>query len=132
MIIVLFRSKLVANPEGYNAMSDEMDVLARTVPGFIDVKSYTANDGERLTIVWWEDAETLKQWREQERHRVAQHQGRQQWYEYYKMEVAEVTRTSTFERMRAPLKQRLETIGVDVAAAEDHDDARTAAERDLS
>jgi Uncharacterized enzyme involved in biosynthesis of extracellular polysaccharides len=98
MIIVLFRSKLVANPEGYNAMSDEMDVLARTVPGFIDVKSYTADDGERLTIVWWEDAETLKQWREQERHRVAQHQGRQQWYEYYKMEVAEVTRTSTFER----------------------------------
>jgi heme-degrading monooxygenase HmoA len=68
------------------------------MPGFIDVKSYTANDGERITIVWWEDAETLKQWREQERHRVAQRQGRQQWYEYYKMEVAEVTRTSTFKR----------------------------------
>lgn len=53
---------------------------------------------ERRTIAWWEDAETLKQWREQERHRVAQHQGRQQWYEYYKMELADVTRTSTFER----------------------------------
>ena len=104
MIIVLFRSKLVANPEGYNAMSDEMDALAKTMPGFIDVKSYTANDGERLTIVWWEDAETLKQWREQGRHRVAQHHGRQQWYEYYKMEVAEVTRTSTFERCAGELR----------------------------
>jgi heme-degrading monooxygenase HmoA len=98
MIIVLFRFKLVANPEGYNAMSNEMDVLAKRMPGLIDVKSYTATDGERLTIVWWEDAETLKQWREQERHRVAQHQGRQQWYEYYKIEVAEVTRTSRFKR----------------------------------
>jgi hypothetical protein len=37
MVIVLLRSKLVANPEGYAAMSDEMDVLARTMPGFIDV-----------------------------------------------------------------------------------------------
>jgi heme-degrading monooxygenase HmoA len=98
MIIVLFRSKLVVNPEGYDAMADEMDVLAKTMPGFIEVKSYKANDGERLTVVWWEDAETLKQWREQERHRVAQHQGRQQWYEYYKMEVADVTRISTFDR----------------------------------
>ena len=98
MIIVLFRSKLVANPEGYAAMSDEMEVLAKTMPGFIDVKSYTAGDGERLTVVWWEDAETLKEWREQVRHRVAQRQGRQQWYEYYKMEVADVTRISTFDR----------------------------------
>ena len=98
MIIVLFRSKLVANPEGYAAMSDEMEVLAKTMPGFIDVRSYTADDGERLTVVWWEDAETLKQWREQVRHRVAQRHGRQQWYEYYKMEVADVTRISTFER----------------------------------
>jgi heme-degrading monooxygenase HmoA len=98
MVIVLFRSKLVANPEGYEAMSDEMYVLARTMPGFIDVKSYTADDGERLTVVWWEDAETLKHWREQVRHRVAQRQGRQQWYEYYRMEVADVTRISTFER----------------------------------
>ena len=98
MIIVLFRSKLVANPAGYEAMSDEMEVLAKTMPGFIDVKSYTADDGERLTVVWWEDAETLKLWREQVRHRVAQRQGRQQWYEYYKMEVADVTRISTFDR----------------------------------
>jgi heme-degrading monooxygenase HmoA len=98
MIIVLFRFKLVANPVGYEAMSDEMDVLAKTMPGFIDVKSYRADDGERLTVVWWEDAETLKHWREHVRHRVAQRQGRQQWYEYYKMEVADVTRISTFDR----------------------------------
>jgi heme-degrading monooxygenase HmoA len=46
------------------------------MPGFIDVKSSKANDGARLTVVWWEDAETLKHWREQVRHRVAQRQRR--------------------------------------------------------
>ncbi len=98
MIVVLFRSKLVAAPDGYDAMSEEMNALARTMPGFIGVKSYKAEDGERLTLVWWEDAETLKGWREHVRHRVAQHTGRQLWYEYYRMEVAEVTRSSAFDR----------------------------------
>ena len=98
MIVVLFRSKLVEEPAGYDEMAAEMDALARKMPGFIDVKSYKAEDGERLTIVWWENEETLAQWREQARHRVAQRMGREQWYAYYKMEVAEVVRARNFER----------------------------------
>ena len=98
MIVVLFRSKLVAEPDGYDTMAAEMDALARTMPGFIDVKSFKAEDGERLTVVWWENEETLKIWREAERHRVAQRTGRERWYEYYKMDVAEVVRSKHFAR----------------------------------
>ncbi len=98
MIVVLFRSKLVAEPDGYDDMAAEMAALARTMPGFIDVKSFKAEDGERLTVVWWENEETLKIWREAERHRVAQRTGRERWYEYYKMDVAEVVRSKNFTR----------------------------------
>jgi heme-degrading monooxygenase HmoA len=98
MIVVLFRSKLVEEPEGYDEMAAEMESLARSMPGFIDVKSYRAEDGERLTIVWWENEETLRQWREHARHRVAQHAGRERWYAYYKMDVAEVVRKRDFEK----------------------------------
>ena len=100
MIVVLFRSKLVptASTDGYDEMAMEMDVLARTMPGFVDVKSFKAEDGERLTVVWWQDEETLRAWREQARHRVAQRTGRERWYEYYKMDVAEVIRTNNFDR----------------------------------
>jgi heme-degrading monooxygenase HmoA len=98
MIVVLFRSKLVAEPEGYGDMAEEMLTLAKTMPGFIDVKSYSSEDGERLTVVRWQDRETLRQWREQERHRVAQRTGRERWYAYYKMEVAEVVRETSFTR----------------------------------
>src|SRR5262245_57213635 len=98
MIVVLFRSKLVDAPEGYAEMAEEMEALAKTMPGFIDVKGYLAEDGERLTVVRWEDEETLKQWREQVRHRVAQKAGRERWYTYYKLEVAEVVRETSFQR----------------------------------
>src|SRR5438093_7282516 len=98
MMVVLFRSTLVAAPDGYDAMAQEMEDLARTMPGFVDVKAFKAEDGERLTVVWWENEETLKAWRENVRHRHAQRMGRDQWYQYYKLEVAEVVRSNTFAR----------------------------------
>ena len=98
MVVVLFRSKLVDVPAGYAEMAQEMDDLAKTMPGFVDVKAYKADDGERLTIVWWESEETLKGWREHVRHRAAQRLGRETWYQYYKIEVAEVVRSNAFAR----------------------------------
>ena len=98
MILVVFRSRLVPDPIGYADMSEEMDKLARSSPGFVDVKSFKADDGERLTLVWWQDEDTLKGWRENVRHLFAQKAGREKWYEYYKMDVATVTRASNFVR----------------------------------
>ena len=99
MLIILFRSKLTAEAGAdYHAMNAEMESLVRQNPGFIDVKSYQSEDGERLTVVWWRDEESLRQWREQVRHRVAQETGRAKWYEYYKMEVTSVIRENSFER----------------------------------
>ena len=99
MMVILFRSKLTdAAGDDYARMSDEMDAHARTFPGFIDVKSFKAEDGERLTVVWWQDEETLRAWATDARHRVAQSTGRQKWYEYYKMDVAQIVRVRNFER----------------------------------
>ena len=102
MIVVLFRSRLVDAPDGYGEMAQEMEDLAKTMPGFIDVKAYKAEDGERLTVVWWENEETLKGWREHMRHRVAQRFGRDQWYQNYTIEVADVIRANAFERPSEP------------------------------
>jgi len=98
MLVVLFRSKLVPEPEGYADMAQEMEDLAKTMPGFVDVKAFKADDGERLTLVWWEDEETLAAWRNHARHLVAQRAGREQWYQYYKIEVAKVRRANNFTR----------------------------------
>jgi heme-degrading monooxygenase HmoA len=97
MVVILFRSKLTAEAgDEYARMAAEMDARARTFDGFIDVKAFTAEDGERLTLVWWRDEESLAVWREDARHRMAQQTGRARWYEYYKMDVARIIRQKEF------------------------------------
>jgi heme-degrading monooxygenase HmoA len=103
LLVILFRSKLTPEAcDDYTSMNTEMERLVRDNPGFIDVKSYTSADGERLTVVWWKDEESLKEWRNQAEHRVAQSTGRKKWYEYYRMEVAKILRTSVFDRAETP------------------------------
>ena len=102
MMIIVFRSKLTpAAGDDYKQTGDDIFALAQTFPGFVDIREYKAEDGERLTIVWWEDAEKLEQWRRDTQHMAAKRTGRERWYEYYKMDVAEVVRTSNFERANA-------------------------------
>lgn len=102
MIVVLFRSRLVEPAEGYSEMAAEMLERAKTMPGFVDFKSFKAEDGERLSVVRWQDEETMQAWREDVRHRVAQRLGRERWYESYDIEVAEVIRARHFERKAQP------------------------------
>lgn len=99
MMLIAFRSRLTAAAGAdYNKMSESIEAHARAFPGFVDIKSFTAADGERLTLVWWADAETLQAWATDARHVMAKTTGRALWYEYYRMEVAEVVRTSNFDR----------------------------------
>src|SRR5579864_135226 len=98
MVVVLFRSKLTeAAADGYSDMASEMLARAKQMPGFIDFKSFKADDGERLSVIRWQDQATLAGWRNDVRHLVAQKMGREKWYEYYKIEVAELIRESNFE-----------------------------------
>ena len=99
-------------------MAAEMDAHARTFDGYIDVKAYLAEDGERLTVVWWRDEESLAVWRNDVRHRFAQETGRARWYEYYKMDVAEVIRQKDFtapsrtdDRLSSSVRRGAETQG---------------------
>jgi heme-degrading monooxygenase HmoA len=98
MFVILFRSKLTSNTEGYEELAEEMLRLGKEMPGFVEFKSFQAEDGERLSVAWWKDAETLAAWRANARHRFAQEQGRQRFYQYYKIDVAEIARSSHFER----------------------------------
>ena len=99
MMVILFRSKLTAAAgEDYAQMAEEMEAHARTFPGFVDVKAFKAEDGERLTVVWWQDEETLRVWATDARHRVAQQTGRRLWYQYYRMDIAEIVRVRNFDR----------------------------------
>jgi heme-degrading monooxygenase HmoA len=99
MVVILFRSRLTPQAgQDYQELDAELERLVRNQPGYVKHKSYGAADGERLTLVWFQDQETLRAWKMQPRHLEAQRRGRERWYEFYEMEVAEVVRTSSFTR----------------------------------
>jgi heme-degrading monooxygenase HmoA len=98
MVVVLFRSRLADPAEGYAEMAEEMLATAKTMPGFVEFKSFKAEDGERLSVVHWENDESMTAWRQHARHLVAQRLGREKWYESYSIEVAEVVRSRRFDR----------------------------------
>jgi heme-degrading monooxygenase HmoA len=66
------------------------------MPGLVDVKSFTADDGERVTLVTFADAETQRAWREHPDHRHAQQAGRDRFYAEYSIQVCDCTRVRTF------------------------------------
>ena len=102
MIIVLFRSKLTAVAgDDYAQMAQAMKAHALNFEGFIDIRTYTADDGERMTIVRWKDLETLKPWSEDVKHQAAKRLGREKWYEYYHIEIASLVDERTFARSPA-------------------------------
>ncbi|HYB93854.1 MAG TPA: antibiotic biosynthesis monooxygenase [Vicinamibacterales bacterium] len=99
MMLIIFRSRLTdAAGDDYQNMSAAIKAHAETFPGFVDIKSYQADDGERLTVVRWGDAATLQAWAEDTKHVAAKNLGRAKWYEYYNLEVAEIVRASNFQR----------------------------------
>jgi len=99
MVIVLFRSKLTDQAgDDYKVMAEEMLSRAEAMPGFVDFKSFAAPDGERISVIHWESQEMMRGWSDDVRHIVAQRTGREKWYEYFRVEVAEVARSYGFDR----------------------------------
>ncbi len=98
-IVTVFRSRLrPENEHQYDVMGDRMDELARSMPGFVEVKGFTADDGERLTLVTFADAESQRAWREHPEHRIAQRRGREAFYSEYSIVVAQETYASQFSQ----------------------------------
>lgn len=99
MVISVFRSRLrPEHAEEFQTRAAELMKIARSMPGFVSYKLYTAEDGERCSIVEFESHEELLAWRSLPEHREAQRVGRERYYAEYTLHVAEPIRASRFAR----------------------------------
>lgn len=84
---VIFRSKL---REGAGPLKSQLNEpvaeAALMHPGLVSWKSFTADDGERVTIVVFEDEASLDAWRTVAVHRAAKRR-RDEVYEWHSTEV---------------------------------------------
>ena len=89
-VITVFRSRLRPDAEGYPETAARMSELASGMPGYVDHKTFTADDGERVTVVTFADQASHDAWRTHAQHRVAQRKGREKFYETYSLQVGSV------------------------------------------
>lgn len=96
-IVTVFRSRLRPDAgQEYVDMAAEMADLAATMPGLVDVKAFTAADGEHLTLVTFAGEESQRAWREHVDHRAAQQAGRDRFYARYSIQACETHRVRSF------------------------------------
>jgi heme-degrading monooxygenase HmoA len=96
-IVTVFRSRLRDDrSDGYDETADAMEHRARTMPGFVDFKTFLAADGERVSLIVFASREAHDAWRDDPPHRDAQRQGRAGWYEEYSIQVCELVTERRF------------------------------------
>jgi len=97
MIVTIFRSRVKPEAEQeYNQWAERMSQLARGMPGYISHKGFAARDGERVTVVEFENEETLAAWARHPEHAEAKKKGRADFYLEYRTQICSVLRASTF------------------------------------
>ena len=87
---VIFTSLRTHGDNGYSDMANKMVQLATEQPGFLGIES--AREGLGITVSYWLDLESIKQWKANAEHLVAQKRGREQWYSSFKTRIAKVER----------------------------------------
>jgi heme-degrading monooxygenase HmoA len=98
MMVIVFRTRLQPGlGDEYLALVDRMTELGQSMPGYISHKDFVADDGERVTVVEFENEEGLRAWRTNPEHQAAQKLARQKYYTEYRLQVCTLERESNFK-----------------------------------
>ena len=100
-VLTVFRSRLrEENTADFQATVPRIEELARAMPGFLEYKTFTAEDGERVSIIVFDTLDHHLAWRRHAEHVEAQRLGRDRFYASYDISVCELVRTSTWPDKR--------------------------------
>ena len=92
---VIFTSTHSKNTEGYSEMAQQMENLAKQQQGFLSVDSARSTVG--ITVSYWKDIESIKNWKANSEHLLAQQKGRERWYNWYNVRICKVEREYEFK-----------------------------------
>lgn len=110
MIAVIF--EVIPRPghrDQYLDIAASLRPLLDGIDGFISIERFESltQPGKILSLSFWRDEEAVAHWRQLERHRTAQTQGRDMVFDDYRLRVATVMRDyGMHEREQAPVDSR--------------------------
>ena len=93
---VIFTSIRTEGDNGYAKMVARMEELAREQKGFLGTEAARENLG--ITVSYWNDLESIKDWHEQAKHKLAQAEGYKTWYQSFTTRVCKVERDYDFQK----------------------------------
>ncbi len=106
MIAVIFEAEpREGQQDAYLAIAAELRPELANIDGFISIERFQslADPGKVLSLSWWRDEAAVAEWRHFERHRAAQHAGRERIFRDYRLRVAQVLRDYGMrDRAQAP------------------------------
>jgi heme-degrading monooxygenase HmoA len=98
-VMTIFRSRKRPEAEtAYAQTAEQMEAAARAMPGFVDFKVFVAEDGERVSLITFDSPATQQAWRDHPGHRLAQQQGRDDFYLEYSIQVGACGYVSRWSR----------------------------------
>jgi len=87
---VIFTSTRTDVDHGYDDMANRMVELAEQQEGFLGIESAREHVG--ITVSYWRDLESIRNWKTNSEHLDAQKWGRKRWYECFKVRISKVER----------------------------------------
>jgi heme-degrading monooxygenase HmoA len=97
VVITIFRSRVRSDAGGeYARWAARMLELASATPGFVSIKTFTADDDERVSIIEFDSEAAHGAWRDHPEHREAQRLGRERLYSEFHLVVCKPLRRVDF------------------------------------
>ncbi|MGE4289398.1 MAG: antibiotic biosynthesis monooxygenase [Salinivirgaceae bacterium] len=93
---VIFTSLRTDGDKGYAAMAEKMLELAQKQKGFLGVES--AREGLGITVSYWTDLESIRNWKIHSEHNRARNLGREIWYKSFKVRIAKIEFAYGFDK----------------------------------
>jgi len=91
---VIFTSLRTEGDNGYGDMAAAMVELAAQQPGYLGIES--AREDLGITVSYWSDLESIKNWKLNAEHTQAQKLGHEKWYASFKVRISKVERDYGF------------------------------------
>ena len=91
---VIFTSVRTEGDHGYAAVSDQLMKLAEKQAGYLGVEH--ARNALGITVSYWQDLESIKNWKLHAEHTHARKRGRTEWYKNFTVRIAKVERDYKF------------------------------------
>ena len=95
MIAVIFEVQPQAGKTAdYMEIASQLTPIVKEIDGFISIERFESlvHPGKILSLSFWRDEEAIREWRNVEEHRQAQHDGRNGIFSDYRLRIASVIR----------------------------------------